>query len=27
MGSGDVTVTGGAKCSFEKHGSGDIHCS
>jgi putative autotransporter adhesin-like protein len=27
MGSGDVTVTGGAKCSFEKHGSGDLDCS
>ena len=27
MGSGDVTVTGGAKCSFEKHGSGDLSCS
>jgi hypothetical protein len=27
MGSGDVTVSGGAKCSFEKHGSGDLNCS
>ena len=27
MGSGDVTVSGGAKCSFEKHGSGDLDCS
>jgi len=27
MGSGDVTVTGGAKCSVSKAGSGDVHCS
>jgi len=27
MGSGDVTLTGGAKCSVTKNGSGNIRCS
>jgi len=27
MGSGDVTLTGGAKCSVTKAGSGDARCS
>ena len=27
MGSGDVDVTGGAKCSVSKAGAGDVHCS
>jgi hypothetical protein len=27
MGSGDVDVTGGAKCSISKQGSGDVRCS
>ena len=26
MGSGDVVVTGGAKCSVNKMGSGDVRC-
>ena len=26
MGSGDVNVTGGAKCSVSKAGSGNVHC-
>jgi hypothetical protein len=27
LGSGDVTLTGGVKCTIEKHGSGNVHCS
>jgi hypothetical protein len=27
MGSGDVDIAGGAKCSVTKHGSGDVRCS
>jgi len=27
MGSGDVELTGGAKCNVSKHGSGDVRCS
>ena len=27
MGSGDVNVSGGAKCSVSKAGSGNVHCS
>jgi len=27
MGSGDVDVTGGAKCKISKAGSGDVRCS
>jgi hypothetical protein len=27
MGSGDVDVTGGAKCSVSKQGSGGVRCS
>ena len=27
MGSGDVVLTGGAKCTVEKHGSGNVACS
>jgi len=27
MGSGDVTLTGGAKCTTSKMGSGDVSCS
>jgi hypothetical protein len=27
MGSGDVDVSGGAKCSISKSGSGDVRCS
>ena len=27
LGSGDVTLTGGAKCTVEKHGSGNVNCS
>lgn len=27
MGSGDAEITGGAKCSVNKNGSGDVHCS
>jgi hypothetical protein len=27
MGSGDVDVTGGAKCTISKAGSGDVRCS
>jgi len=27
MGSGDVALTGGAKCNVTKHGSGDVRCS
>jgi hypothetical protein len=27
MGSGDVDLTGGAKCEISKHGSGDVRCS
>jgi hypothetical protein len=27
MGSGGVVVTGGAKCTVSKHGSGDVRCS
>jgi hypothetical protein len=26
MGSGDAIVTGGAKCSVNKMGSGDVRC-
>jgi len=26
MGSGDVWVSGGAKCNVSKAGSGDVHC-
>lgn len=25
-GSGNITVTGGARCSVDKHGSGEVHC-
>lgn len=25
-GSGDITVTGGARCSIDKHGSGEVRC-
>jgi len=27
MGSGDVELTGGAKCTVSKAGSGDVRCS
>lgn len=27
LGSGDVVLTGGAKCTVEKHGSGNVACS
>jgi len=27
MGSGDVEITGGAKCSVSKAGSGNVRCS
>lgn len=27
MGSGDIALTGGAKCSVSKAGSGNVHCS
>lgn len=27
LGSGDVVLTGGAKCTVEKHGSGNVNCS
>ena len=27
MGSGDVEISGGAKCSVSKHGSGNVRCS
>ena len=27
MGSGDIALTGGAKCSVSKTGSGNVHCS
>jgi len=27
LGSGDAEITGGAKCSVSKTGSGDAHCS
>ena len=27
MGSGDVTITGGAKCTVDKAGSGNVICS
>jgi len=27
MGSGDVEMTGGAKCDVSKHGSGNVRCS
>ena len=27
MGSGDIVLTGGAKCTVEKHGSGNVTCS
>jgi len=26
MGSGDINVTGAARCNVSKMGSGDVHC-